>query len=245
MSLGNKVIGTTTVKLGIYEEDNDEHLAAALGQVKEMEDGRKFRLCKAGEDLTAGILVQAPAPDAKDDELVVESDAAAGDKEVTITVTAGHGGYDKDALAEGYMMVTKGAGDIGSFYKIKGNDAMVAESTATITLYDELNTALAATTNEVAVVLNPYKDVVTGSTTAPVLGVPNIAVTSGYYFWAQFAGCAPCTDSGSGVAAGDYVSHVGGDVVTQGKDSVDGTIGMAMNTAAAGEGVIVFLTGLG
>jgi len=241
--MSNKTIGSTTVKLGIYEQSNDSQLAGMLGQVKTLEDGRKFKLCSAGEDLTAGILVQAPSPDAKDDELVVNTAASVGDKEVEITVTSGHGGYDEDALAEGFLMVTKGTGDIGSFYKIKGNDAMVAGSSATIFLYDKLKTALAATTNEVAVCLNPYKDVVVGSTDAPVIGVPLIAVTEDYYFWAQFAGYGPGTDSGSGVSAGDDLTHVGGDVITQ-DGSEDKSIGTAVNTAAANEGVIVNYTGL-
>ena len=43
--MGNKVINTTSVKLGIYETSTDTQLEAMLGDVKEMEDGRKFRLC--------------------------------------------------------------------------------------------------------------------------------------------------------------------------------------------------------
>jgi len=240
--MGNKVINSTTAKLGIYDESNDSQLSACLGQVKEMEDGRKFRLCFANGALTAGILVQAPAPNAYDDELVVNTAASVGDKEVEITVTAGHGGYDAHWLRDGYLMVTKGTGCIGTFYKIKDNDAMVAGATATIELYDGLTYAIAVS-DEVAVVQNPYKDVVTGSTTAPVIGVPLIAVTDNCYFWAQFAGVGPGTDSGSGVSAGDDLSHVGGDVITQ-DGSEDKSIGTAMNTAAANEGVIVNYTGI-
>lgn len=238
MSLGNKVIRTTTVKLGIYEEDNDEHLAAALGQVKEMEDGRKFRLCKAGGALTAGILVQAPAQDAADDALVLSADAAAGQNKITVTVTAGHGGHNANALAEGFLVVNQGAGDIGTCYKIKENDAMVAGSTATITLYDNLTTALAATTNEVSVCKNPWKDVVIDANTAPLAGVPLIAVTSGYYFWALCEGIGSGTDSGSGVAAGDYLAHSGGDVVTA-SAAAENAIGIAINAAAANDALLV------
>jgi len=43
--MGNKVISRVGPKLGIYEESNDAQLSASLGQVREMEDGRKFRLC--------------------------------------------------------------------------------------------------------------------------------------------------------------------------------------------------------
>ena len=236
--MGNKVVGTTSVKLGIYEESNDSQLAGMVGDKKVFEDGRVFRLCFANGTLTAGVLVQAPSPDAADDELLVQAAAAAGQKEITVTVTAGHGGHSANDLAGGYLMVTKGTGDIGTFYKIKENAAMVAAATAKITLYDDLTTALVATTNEVCVCKNPYKDVITGTTDAPVIGVPLIAVTDNYYFWAQCKGYGPGIDSGSGVTAGDDLSHVGGDVVTQ-DGSEDKDIGTAVNTAAANEGVIV------
>ena len=240
--MGNKTITGTTVKLGIYEQSNDPQLAGMLGQEKVLEDGRKFRLCLANGALTAGILVQSAAPNSYDDELVVNTAAAVGDKEVEITVTAGHGGYDENWLAGGYLMVTKGSGCIGTFYKIKGNDAMVAGSSATIFLCDGLTYAIAES-DEVGVAQNPYKDVVTGTTTAPVIGVPLIAVTDNYYFWAQTAGVGPGIDSGSGVSAGDDLSHVGGDVVTQ-DGTEDKSIGTAINTAAANEGVLVRYTGL-
>ena len=240
--MGNKVINSTTAKLGIYDESTDTQLSACLGQVKEMEDGRKFRLCFAGGTLTAGVIVQAPAPDAADDELVVNTAAAVGAKEVEITVTAGHGGYDANALKDGYLMVTKGTNCIGTFYKIKKNDAMVASASATITLYDGITVAIAVN-DEVCVAQNPYKDVVTGTTTAPVVGAPLINVTDNYYFWAQFAGVGPAIDSGSGVAAGDDLSHVGGDVIIQ-DGTEDGTIAKAFNTAGANEGVIVNYTGI-
>jgi hypothetical protein len=85
--------------------------------------------------------------------------------------------------------------------------------------------------------------VVTGTTTAPVIGVPLIAVTDNYYFWAQTAGVGPGIDSGSGVSAGDDLSHVDGDVVTQ-DGTEDKSIGTAINTAAKNEGVLVRYTGL-
>ena len=242
MSAGNKTISSTTVKLGIYEQSNDAQLASMLGQVKELDDGRKFRLCFANGSLTAGILVQSPATEAYDDELVVNTAASVGDKEIEITVTSGHGGYDENYLSGGFLMVTKGTNCIGNFYKIKGNDAMVAGATATVFLYDALVVAIAAS-DEVGIAKNPYKDVVTGSTTAPVIGVPLIAVTDNYYFWAQFEGMGPGIDSGATIAAGDELSHVGGDVIIQ-DGSEDKDVGMSINAAAANEGVIVNYKGI-
>ena len=241
--MGNKVIGKVGPKLGIYEESNDTQLSASLGQERVLEDGRKFRLCFANGALTAGVLVQSAAPNAYDDELIVNTAAAAGDKEIEVTVTSGHGGYDANWLKDGYVMVTKGTDVIGTFYKIKAHDAMVATTTATIELYDALTYAIALN-DEVGVAQNPYKDVVTGSTTAPVIGVPLRAVQDNYYFWAQFAGVGPGIDSTSGVNAGDDLSHAAGDVITQ-DGSGDKSIGTAINTAGGDEGVLVMYIGLG
>ena len=233
MSNSNKTINATTVKLGIYEQTDDAQLAGMLGQVKALEDGRKFRLCFAGGTLTAGILVQMPAQDAYDDALVVNTAAAIGDKEIEVTVTSGHGGHDKDALKEGFLVVNQGSGDIGTFYKIKGNDAMVAGASATIFLYDPLTTALVATTNEVSVCLNPYKDVITDANTAPLAGVPIINVTDNYYFWAQFDGIGPATATAAAIAAGDYLLHSAGDVYVSASTAVDTEKRVAMAVTAA------------
>jgi len=54
----------------------------------------------SGGTLTAGILLQSAAPNAYDDELVVNTAAAVGDKEIEVTVTSGHGGYDANHLKE-------------------------------------------------------------------------------------------------------------------------------------------------
>lgn len=243
MSAGNKLIRATTVKMGIYEQSTDEQLGGCLGQIKSFEDGRKFRLCFANGNLTAGLLVQAPAPNAYDDALVVNTAAVAGDREIEVTVTAGHGGYDKDALKDGFLTVCQGTG-IGCFYKIEGNDAMVASATATIFLYSPLTTALVVSDNEVSVCLNPYKDVVTCSTTAPIIGVPIIAVTDNYYFWAQFKGIGPGTDDGGTAAAGDNVISKDNGTLDVQTDIVNGTIGMAITAAAANDAYLVRYTGL-
>ena len=239
---GNKVINKVGPKLGIYEQSTDTQLSACLGQVKELEDGRKFRLCKNGAaTLLAGILVQGVAQDAYDDALVVNTAAAVGDKEIEVTVTAGHGGHDEDALKEGFLVVNQGAGDIGTFYKIKGNDAMVASASATIFLYDPLTTALAATTNEVSVCKNPYKDVVIDANTGPLAGVPIIGVTAAYYFWAQFEGIGPATATAAAIAAGDYLLHSAGDVYVSASTAVDTEkrVAMAVTAAANDDALIV------
>ena len=240
--MGNKVINTTSVKLGIYEQSSDAQLAGMIGDKKELEDGRIFRLCKAGAvALAAGYLVQAPVQDAYDDALVVNTAAAIGDSVIEITTTSGHAGYAENALAEGFLVVGQTAGKIGTFYKIKANDAMVTATTATITIYDKLTSTLVATTNKVSVCPNPYNGVVLDANSAPIIGTPIIAVTAAYYFWALSKGFGPAIATAATIAAGDYLLHTVGTVYTSASTAVDTErrIACAMNTSAASEALIV------
>lgn len=244
--MGNKQINATTVKLGIYEQSNDSQLIGMLGQVKELEDGRKFVLCKAGSStLKAGVLVQSVANDDKDDALLVNTLVAAGGKEIEVTVTSTHGGHDKDALAEGFLVVSHGTDEIGTFYKIKANDAFVSGSTATIFLYDKLTVGLPASGDEVSVCKNIYKDVVIDANSAPLVGVPIIYVTGTYYFWALFEGYGPGTSTDAAITKGDYLAHTTGDVVTASANTED-CVGVAMNAVEGSDGdaLIVKYAGL-
>ncbi len=213
--MGNKVINTTSVKLGIYEESTDEQLEGMLGDVKEFEDGRKFRLCSNGTAaaLTAGLRLQSVAVTSLDDALVVQTEATAGQKDIIVTVTTSHTGYDAHALRDGYLVVNQGSGEIGTFYKIKDNTVMVADSTATITLYDNLTETLPVTADEVTICLNPFKAVILDVLTAPIAGVPLINVTiststTTYYFWALFEGFGPAVATSASIAAGDELERI-------------------------------------
>ena len=232
--MGNKVIGTTSVKLGIYETSTDTQLAGMVGDKKEFEDGRVFRLCKNGATpLVAGILVQAIVSLASDDSIEIPTASAIGDKTVYVTADA-TSEHAVHTLAGGYLVCSDTTGDIGTFYKIKDNTALVSGSTGTITLYDALTTALVAATNEVSFCVNPYSGVIAGVGTAQLVGVPYIAVAANAYFWALCEGYGPGTDSGAGVAAGDCVSHSAGDVILQ-DGTEDNGIGIAVTAIAANE----------
>ena len=238
--MGNKVVNSTTVKLGIYEESNDSQLAGMLGQVKEFEDGRKFVLCKAGAALVAGVRLQSPVITSLDDALVVQTEAAEGQKDIIVTVTAEHTGYDANALQDGYLVTCVGTDEIGTFYKIKENTAMVAAATATITLYDNLTETLIVTTDKVTVCLNPYKDVIVDVLSAPIVGVPYINVQNDYYFWALFQGFGPATATAATIAAGSAVERVTAGVVqTLATGATVTPIGVAYSANAASHALIV------
>jgi len=238
--MGNKLIGTTSVKLGIYEQSNDSQLEGMLGDKKEFEDGRVFVLCKAGEGLDAGYLVQAVANLAASDSLAVADDAAAGSKEIVVDAVT-DAEYAVHALRDGYLVGAAVAGDIGQFYKIKDNTAMANGSEATITLYDGITNAFAGDSTQVSICANPYIDVVIDANTAPLIGVPLRAVSSGYYFWALCEGIGPAVATAAGITAGDYVMHDAGSVVKSASTACDTEkrIGVAYTAFAASEGGIV------
>jgi len=243
--MGNKVINTTSVKLGIYEESTDEQLEGMLGDVKEMEDGRKFRLCSngTGAALAAGLRVQSVAVDGYDD-LVVNAVAAVGDKEIEVTTTSSHSGHAANLLKDGYLVVNQGTGCIGTFYKIKANDLMSTGVTATIELYDALTYAIAID-DEVSICLNPYKGVILDVLTAPIAGVPLIAVTAStstvtYYFWALFKGFGPAiVANGQTATSGFPVERLtGGEVKTLATGTTIIPIGNSYSVGAADDAII-------
>ena len=244
--MGNKVINTTSVKLGIYEESTDTQLEGMLGDVKEMEDGRKFRLCSngTGAALTAGLRLQSVAVDGYDDALVVETEAAEGQKDIIVTVTTSHGGHDAHALRDGYLVVNQGSGEIGTFYKIKDNTVMVAQATATITLYDDLTETLPVTADEVTICKNPFKAVLLDVLSAPIAGVPLINVTQStssttYYFWALFEGFGPAVASAASIAAGDELERItAGLVRTLTAGETVQFIGVSYSVAASSDAII-------
>jgi len=235
--MGNKVIGKVGPKLGIYEESNDAQLSASLGQERVMEDGRKFRLCKAGEVLAAGYIVQAVANLSASASLNVAASAGIGDKEVVVDAVT-NAEYAVHALKDGYLVGEAIAGDIGQFYKIKDNTVMTNGSEATITLYDGLTNAFVVDSTRVTVCANPYLDVVIDANTAPIVGVPLIAVTSGYYFWALCSGMGPGIDSGSAITAGNYVEHAAGEVLTY-AGVAENPCGIAVTALGANDGGII------
>ena len=247
--MGNKLVGTTSVKLGIYETSTDTQLAGMVGDKKVFEDGRVFRLCQNGAGaLVAGILVQAIVSLASDDSIEIATSQAAGDYEVNVTADA-TSVHAVHTLAGGYLVMSDTAGGIGTFYKIKDNEALVSGSNGIITLYDPLTTAIVAGTNECSFCVNPYSGVIIDANTAQLVGVPLIAVAASsatvpVFFWALEEGYGPGTDSGSGFAAGAYLEHSGGDLLTN-SGGAEKSIAVAVTTAAANDAAIVKYFGIG
>jgi ribosomal protein L19 len=137
-----------------------------------------------------------------------------------------------DQFAEGYLVLREGGG-VGETYKIKGNDVGVG-GVNKFTLYEPLVSDWVITTTSGCAVTNRYRNVVVGATAtyaSDPVGVPIIAVTANYYFWAQTWG--PC-----GCLIGALT--LGGDTLSQMVLSNDTTVAGALYPqiiVSAGSGV--------
>jgi len=202
-----------------------------------------------GVALTAGMVLQSPAPAHAEqfDDVVVGAAAAAGTYSVEITSTVNLDGTDNDEVnnfAEGYLVVNDEAGE-GHLYKIMANEALSGTDDSTFTLYDPIIVAL-TTSSQVGLVKNPFKDVIasTAVCTGMACGVAPMAVTAEYYFWMPTGGPAPCVAHAS-IAIGDLV--VAGTTAAKADpaaalETTEAVLGVAMTPAVTdGESFVVFL----
>ncbi|GAI21084.1 unnamed protein product, partial [marine sediment metagenome] len=133
----------------------------------------------------------------------------------------------------------------GQCYMIKTNDAITTNGTGTIVIYDKFKTKLTNGTHYVTLYPCPYNGVVVDAGSAPLLGVPLVAVLDSEYFWCLVAGFGPATDSGSGITAGEFVTNSTGDVIAAGGSDTTPIIGQAAtSTESGGEGLVVKYFGL-
>ena len=128
-----------------------------------------------------------------DDDIVVGAASAAATYDVTLTSTSNLATAPLSSLngiAEGYMIVNDAAGE-GQIRKIKSHAAFSGTSNSVFTLYDPLTIAL-TTSSQVGLIQHPCANVVASKAVMSniFVGIPGIAVTASYYFWAQMAGPA-------------------------------------------------------
>ena len=186
---------------GIYQTSATQK--EALGTRRALKDGREFVYAQAGgSDLAAGKLgVSASIAAAHADEVILAA-VAIGTKTLAVTVTAGTA-IAENALKDGALQINDATGE-GYSYPISANSAISASGTiVNLTLYEGIKVAL-DTTSEFTLVHNPWKGIVESTTVGCPVGVPVVAVTTLYYYWAQTKGLA-CVLMGDTVALGTDV----------------------------------------
>lgn len=164
---------------GIYEESSSAKYP--VGKRLCLNDGRVFYYCKNGSvALTVGRAVQTPVNRTM---IANITNASAGDDYLTIdsaAATINAGDYDN-----GYLVIH----DVGYVHKIRHSPAITSAGSGNIYLYDPI--VAATTSNDCTFFKNPCHSVIAlVDGDAFMIGVPLIAVTASYYFWAQTWG--PC-----------------------------------------------------
>jgi hypothetical protein len=186
---------------GIYQTSSTQK--ESLGTRRALKDGREFVYAQAGgSDLAAGKLGVSAAINADHANEAILAAVAIGVKTLSVTVTAGTA-IAANALAEGALQINDATGE-GYSYTIASNSAITAsETVVNLTLDEGIKVAL-DTTSEFTLVHNPWKGIVEDTTAACPVGVPVVAVTTLYYYWAQTKGLA-CVLMGATVALGTDV----------------------------------------
>jgi len=174
---------------GIYQQSATAK--ELLGTLRVTQDGRKFRYAKAGGTLAAGKLTLGASINAAHADEAILAAVAIGTKVLNLTVTAGTA-IAANQLAGGLFLVNDATGE-GQCYVIESNSAISGSGTAiTVMLQDPILVAL-YTTSEFTLAHNPFYGVTHSATAEQIpTGIPQIAVTSAYYFWAQTGGPCVC-----------------------------------------------------
>jgi hypothetical protein len=178
-------------------------------------DGRVYRYSYSGAALTVGVPVQTKALYLLDQDTAYT--APINDTETisttwrsfTVETETATGEITANEYKDGYVRVASStvSGTAGQLIRIKSNTASATSSTdslgstMTVTFADDDEPAVSIDTGAVTTLHhNPYYGVIANAGGAAPLpgitvGVPNVAVSSGYYFWAQTWGaCAVLQD---------------------------------------------------
>ena len=220
------------IRQGIYQESATQN--TDLGHFIDLEDGRRFRYCKADGAITKAHMCQSAIVDSNHvDQVQTDYTLAIGDKEDISVVLSG--AITKNDYAEGWLIVNDATGE-GELYKIRKNSAAYAP--CVISLYDAIRVATAVT-SYITIVQSKYRDVVvvphSAQPSGVPVGVPLITVTTGgYFFWAQTRGYCPmhietAITVGIPVQTADTTTDGSGEVAATATDAI---YGMALYSSA-------------
>ena len=213
-----------------------------LGTVIHSNDGRKFRYAKTGAvALVAGTLLQAPAEDVSNMELITVTAPSAGDTQLVSTSTVT---LALNALAGGLLVIAEASTGKGQVLRIAGNTA-ASGAVTTISLEDPVVYAATGTV-KVSCHLNAYNGVIinpTSATSAPV-GVAMINSQVGWHSWIQVCGQgAVLNDAGGAITVGtDVVPSTSVAGAVKALTSTLPRVGTALNAIGASDVGLAQLT---
>ena len=220
----------------------------ALGTLRILDDGRKFRYCENGAvALVPGVCVMPPALAANHTDEACAAAVAVGAKSITITL--GATAATADAYAGGYIQVQEAtaAGDIGHQYKIATHPAADASTNLTVYLDEPVVRAIIVAGTTLSLVHSRFKNVVvtTGDSVVPagitVCNVPASTATVRQYFWAQSGGDAIALCNAEVAAVGNMVAPEANGTVGLATAFTDTVIGIARAAGVDTEATSVLL----
>lgn len=182
---------TASSKQGIYEESATQNYA--LGTKWVYGDGRTFRYALNGATaLGKAKMTQTQVVETKLLEIAQTSHAQVVDvDDVTVLVTTASA-VAADSLVGGTLWFNK-VGNMGESYRIIASALRPGSDTLMDLKLETPIRAAVVATSEASLCPNPWYKVVVfpTTTTGSATGVPLIAVTANYYFWAQTGGDCP------------------------------------------------------
>ena len=216
-----------------------------LGTRLVLQDGRTFRFVENGGTLlVAGNVIQAEAPGANFDELVIAA-AAAGEESVTVTL--GSTAAAKDLFAEGYLFVEDDAGE-SYLYPVRSHPAASTSATMVVTIWNSIQVALTASST-VLLLKSLYKDVIQLPTTGTgdIVGVAVSPIAADQYGWIQTHGpCGVLTDGtlviGQHIRASDGVAGAVEPLDRDGSNENEAELGRVISVSATTEQSLCYLT---
>jgi hypothetical protein len=222
----------------------------AMGRILHSNDGtgRMWRYCKNGAvALVQAFTVSSEAPSGNGLAVLQTGyTTSVGDIRFDMLLTTGHA-YADHELADGWLYLNKTISPLADQYLIKDNWIKTSDTVMTIEIADENGIRVATTaSHEMTVIKHFCRDVVVTPTTqaAMIVGVPNVAVTANYYFWAQYRG--PCAVIGEDTTViGNPIGYpatpnTAGTIGPIGADT-DPTLGVCMQAGANDEPSLVML----
>jgi hypothetical protein len=203
-----------------------------LGNLRILDDGRKFRYAKAAGTVGNGKALEATYD--ADANMVAQAPPTIAIGAVAFTfVPGGNVTYLENELAGGFVITTEATG-LGQTYKIAGNTAEIAGTSLPITLEDPFVTATDTANTKMSVYPSVYSAAIIAATiTNPILGIATQPLAAGDFAWIQTSGPCACLIAGT-PAIGSYVIA----------NATDGSLGIgAMAVSSPLVGVVINTAG--
>lgn len=224
-----------------------------LGRILEIDDGtgRMWRYCKDSGTGSAKALAQCAEPvDAQQlGNVQTAYGVSVGERKFDVLVATGSAISDHE-LVDGILWVNATGTAEGDYYIIKDNYWITGDTVMMVEIADEggVRTAIAAT-DDISFIKNICRDTKLNPTTqdAIVVGIANVTVAAGYYYWAQYRGpCAVTVDASDTIVAGEPCGKAGtagtaGAVGLVANDGTDAVWGTCICTITGGESAMVQL----